>query len=282
MLSHSEIQPQTQKETPSSPYRSRRKLRTPWPIRLLSLCLLGIALFSSWKLISLKITDQEGVSAYQDLILQSTLSQKLRSMIIEKKGGESATISVNLKEIDFDSLQATNPDVVGWLELEGTIIDYPLVQGTDNSYYLTHLLDGTYHRFGTLFLDAGNAGDFTDTNTIIYGHHIKAGDMFCILKYYRNQSYYDEHPYFILYTPDATYRIDLFAGCLIDGTKGLPLTFSDKASYQEYLNTLTANSTFVSDIEMTTDDQMISLYTCAYDFTNAKYVVFGKLVKLDL
>lgn len=247
-----------------------------WICNVLIVVFLCIAAFCAYQIITQLLTQKEGEETYTEL--QDLAGDETEEVVVEDEEGEETTYT--LRTIDFDALKAVNEDVVAWLELEGTIIDYPVVQGTDNTYYLKHLLDGSYHYFGTLFVDYQNSAGFTDANTVIYGHQIKAGDMFHILKYYRDQDYYDEHPYFMLYTPEVTYRLDLFAGCLIDGDDGVPLTFSSDEEFLAYFNAKIAASTFTSDVTITADDRVVTLYTCAYDFDGARYVVYGKLVPL--
>ena len=128
-------------------------------------------------------------------------------------------VKIQMKSIDFEELWALNEDVVAWLELPGTIINYPVAQGKDNNEYLRTLLDGTHHRFGTLFIDYRNEKDFSDENTIIYGHNIKAGDMFSILKNYREQSYYDA----VSYTHLDVYKRQMgyIAAAAVTGMSGI-------------------------------------------------------------
>ena len=94
---------------------------------------------------------------------------------------ETGASSISLPTVDFESLLAQGPDVKAWLELPGTVIQYPVAQGEDNSYYLKHLYDGTANKVGCLFIDYENAEDFSDNNTIIYGHNMRDGSMFSTL-----------------------------------------------------------------------------------------------------
>ena len=113
--------------------------------------------------------------------------------------------------VDFESLLAQGPDVKAWLELPGTVIQYPVAQGEDNSYYLKHLYDGTANKVGCLFIDYENAEDFSDNNTIIYGHNMRDGSMFSTLVEYKAQAYYDEHPEMYLVTPEGGYVVEVFS-----------------------------------------------------------------------
>lgn len=167
-------------------------------VMLVCLCVGG---YSLYQIISLKSEDRRGEDTYQEVASKASGENLREGTVTLQKEDQEETETLILQDIDFEALWEINKDVIAWIELPGTIINYPIVQGEDNEQYLRHLLDGSYHRFGTLFIDYRNAPDFTNDNTIVYGHHIKAGDMFCLLEEYREQSYYDEHPYFLLYTP---------------------------------------------------------------------------------
>ena len=107
-----------------------------------------------------------------------------------------------LLSVDFDTLQSVNPDIQAWLYMSGSSIHYPVLQAEDNSTYLYRLADGSANAHGSLFIDCRNAGDFSDWNTLIYGHNMKDGSMFGGLKKYRKQAYYDVHPEMTLFTPE--------------------------------------------------------------------------------
>ena len=115
-------------------------------------------------------------------------------------------------QVDFDSLRAVNPEIVAWLSIDDTNIDYPVVQHSDNDYYLHHLFTGEWNSSGCLFMDCNNLADFSDLHTIIYGHHMDNGSMFQNLMGYKGQSFYDEHPTAQLFTPGGTYTVEFFAG----------------------------------------------------------------------
>ena len=114
--------------------------------------------------------------------------------------------------IDFGALAAVNGDLAGWLRIEETAVDYPLVQGADNDHYLNHLFDGTANKSGAIFIDSRNDRNFEDQNTLIYGHHMRDGSMFASLVNYKEQAYYDEYPVMLLFTPGGNYLVEFFAG----------------------------------------------------------------------
>lgn len=105
--------------------------------------------------------------------------------------------------VDFAALQEINPDVVAWIRIPG-VLEYPVVRGEDNSYYLNHTVQKTYNIAGSIFLDYRNERDFSDSKNIIYGHNMKDGSMFHVLRNYRNVAFFREHTEMELYLPDGT------------------------------------------------------------------------------
>lgn len=106
-------------------------------------------------------------------------------------------------------LKAKYPDMVGWIKIEGTDIDFPVVQGKDNDFYLNHTYKGEYHPFGEVFMDKDDKPDYSDQNTVLYGHNVRSGHVFHDLEQYKKQSFRDAHPYIGIDTVDGkkTYEI---------------------------------------------------------------------------
>lgn len=182
-------------------------------------------------------------------------------------------------QVDFEALRAVNPDVIGWIYCEGTVINYPVVQGEDNSYYLHHAYTGAYSASASIFAECSNRRDFQDANTILYGHHMRDGSMFAGLEYFREQDYYEAHPVMWLLTPEGNYKIELFSGYT---------TAADSDAYRiydvpgdaldEYIRERLALSDFRADGDFIGADKIVTLSTCAYVFNNARYVVHGVLI----
>ena len=188
---------------------------------------------------------------------------------------EKAPISV-----DFNLLRIDCDDVVGWLYSEGTQINYPVVQWQDNQYYLHRLLDGSYSDNGSLFLDFRNASDFSDFNSVIYGHHMKSGAMFGELSRYKTQDYYDEHPVMYLLTQKQNYRLDIAAGFVTDAEADLYRVKTDEADKQQFIADALEHSDFVSGVELSADDRLVVLSTCDYTAYDSRFVVIAKLVPI--
>lgn len=178
--------------------------------------------------------------------------------------------------VDFAGLTSKYPDVVGYIYSAYTGINYPIVQSSSNDYYLNHDLDGNANNNGSIFVEHLNASDFSDQNTIIYGHNMKSGLMFAHLTNYKNQSYYNAHPYFYIYTPTQNYKLNLYAGFVCehdDEVYSLSLS-------QSQLEAMPAKSTFKSNIGTPTGN-VVTLSTCSYEFDDARYVVVGELVPIS-
>lgn len=184
-----------------------------------------------------------------------------------------------MQDINLDLAKQLNSDITAWLYCPDTVIDYPVCHGDDNSYYLTHLADGTYNRNGCLFVDCKNSSDFSDNNTIIYGHHMASGKMFASLIKYKDQDYYEEHPIIYLTTEEGNYKIELFSGYVTEiGSSAYTMNFCTAKERTEWLKEISNKSDFTANaMTISSKDRIITLSTCAYDFQNARYVVHGKL-----
>ncbi len=200
----------------------------------------------------------------------------------DKTAGQMDPRTYSPVTVDFAALQKDFPDIRGWLYAPGTEINYPVVQGRDNDFYLHRLMDGEDNAGGTLFMDYRNNADFSSKHTFIYGHHMKDGSMFAAIVNYANQAYYDEHPYLFLNTPNGNYRLDVVAGFVtLDDSRAYLLDFKSRAEFEEWYELMSSFSDFTSDVSFGPDDLIVTLSTCTYDYDNARYVLMTKLVPLD-
>ncbi len=178
--------------------------------------------------------------------------------------------------VDFDSLRAINPDCIGWIYSPNTSINYPIAQGTDNSYYLDHMYNGAANACGAIFMDYLNQNDFTDHNSILYGHHMKNGSMFAGLAGYAQQDYYDAHPALWIITPGEAHRVNLFAGFVTDAESDVwQVSFANDDDFQKWLDSVCRKSYFKSDIVPTVNDHIVTLATCSYETATSRFVVMG-------
>ena len=268
--------------------RKRNKL-TVLAAVLLILLGLGTAAFYGWQIYSTEQEYKEGDDAY-DLISQLATANPDKENVEPGEIPAPPVQEENLQEleennvpiIDLEAVQDINEEIACWLYSPDTVIDYPVCQGEDNEYYLYHLADGTYNRNGCLFVDYRNAFDFSDPNTLIYGHHMASGSMFASLINYADQSYYDLHPAMYLTVNGRMYRMEIFSGYTTSmDSSAYELNFSTDHELAEWLREISAKSDFrPRGITLSTDDRIVTLSTCAYSFQDARYVVHGRLVAL--
>ncbi len=190
--------------------------------------------------------------------------------------GETVPIQVN-----FEYLHGINEDVAGWIYCEDTPISYPFVQSPDNSYYLKRLLDGTENPSGSLFLDFRNQFDMSDWNSVIYGHNMGDGSMFACLNEYKKQEYYDAHPVMYLLTPEKQYKVELVAGILSRADASFYDFPVPEERREEVVRDWLEASTFETSVQIQPDDRFVTLSTCSYEFSDARYVVIGVLREIE-
>ncbi len=169
--------------------------------------------------------------------------------------------------IDFEYLKNINSDVVGWIVMEGTQVNYPIVQGSNNSYYLNHSYDKKYSALGSIFMDYSSSLDFSDKNTFVYGHHTRNGSMFGEIKKYMKKEFYNEHPYFYLYTPEGNYIAEIFSVYTADAlSDSYNQSFSSLEEYESYIDKINNKSKYNTDIVVDYEtDRIISLYSCSHE-----------------
>ena len=179
--------------------------------------------------------------------------------------------------MDFTRLKNINKDVCAWLQGQGNIVNYPVVQGSDNSYYLKHLIDGSYNSNGTLFVHAQNHF-LQDDITYIFGHHMYGGAMFGSLKKYDSSQYYWSHSDFKLYTPNKTYTLRIYAVFYGTGSDQITFNFSNEASFNKAMANYAARSLHTPQVNVSYGDKLVCLATCAYQVTDGRYFVLCKVM----
>lgn len=184
-------------------------------------------------------------------------------------------------QIDFDALRQDSPDVVGWIYCPDTVLNYPVVQGQDNDFYLRHLADQTYNYSGSIFVDSRNAGDFSDFHTIVYGHNMRNGSMFSVLEEFRDPEFRKAHPVMYLLTPEQDYKLEIMAGILTDGNSPLYTRPGTQEAFHAFVEQFWKEADFAAEVDPSNVEKTVCLSTCAYDFEEARYLVLGSLVPID-
>ena len=183
--------------------------------------------------------------------------------------------------VNFDYLHGINEDVAGWIYCEDTLISYPFLQSPDNDYYLYRLVDGTQNPSGSLFLDFRNQFDMSDWNSVIYGHNMHDGTMFASLNEYKKQEYYDAHPVMYLLTPEKQYKVELVAGILARADASFYDFPVPEDRREAVVRGWLEDSTFETKVQIQPDDRFVTLSTCSYEFSDARYVVIGVLREIE-
>ena len=156
---------------------------------------------------------------------------------------------------------------MGWIQVSGIdVINYPVVHYTDGSYYLNHSWDGQSSRYGAIFMETANSGDFSDCYTLIYGHNMKDGSMFGGLKKYRDQSFYEEHGGTItLCLPGETRTYQIFSVHIADADDEGVYTvgFAHDEIFGSFLDALKQRSIYDTGVSVSAEDNVITLSTCS-------------------
>lgn len=181
--------------------------------------------------------------------------------------------------VDFDELKRINPDTIGWIRFypEPSIINYPIVQTTDNEKYLHKTFSENDNTLGTIFLNTSNNADFNDRNSIIYGHRMKDGSMFRKLDEYKDKSFWEANPYFYIYTPDGREIVyHIYSAATVKDTDDVYLTgFESDEAYQSYLDMTKRIAIYDTGVEVTTADSVVTLSTCTSASDEHRFVVIG-------
>lgn len=180
-------------------------------------------------------------------------------------------------------LMKINPDVCAWLTIDGTSIDYPVVQGDDNFEYLNTDVRGDFSLSGSVFLDCRNARGFTDSYSLVYGHHMEGGAMFGTLDSFVEEGFFDEHAEGLLFLPDRALGIEVFALVKTDAYDEQFFNPGDlqEAEMEALVERVKGDAMRFRDIGIDRSDKIIALSTCADAGTAGRTVVLGRLSELE-
>ncbi len=186
--------------------------------------------------------------------------------------------------IDFAALQEKNPDTVAWIKVPGTVIDYPVMRsGTDReeNFYLDHNSEGKSHVAGAIYMQKINDADFSDPNTVLYGHDMRNGSMFAGLHRYKKKDFFDEHRTITVYTPEHILTYEIYSAFVYDNRHILnSFNFYNKDDYAAFLKQ-TLNPTSMTKqvregVSVTTNARILTLSTCT-GISTQRYLVVGVL-----
>ena len=215
---------------------------------------------------------------------------QIEEMAVTERDADSAEVagpSAQIKppiEVDFDKLKSVNEDVVGWIYVDALPdISYPIVKGKDNQTYLHQTYEKNYNFAGTIFVDYENSGDFSDCNTLVYGHNMKNGSMFGHLKKFReNDKLYKQDKYFWILTPERNYRYEIITAYTTGVNSDTYTLFKGPGEeFEKYLETIKGYSEIqTDDTDLTIKDRIVTLSTCTGN-ESTRFVVQGKRVDAE-
>ena len=276
---------------------------------LLLIAAVGVFAYSAWKLYGFYLDYEEGTDEYEELgaryslpeLEEETDEDGLRVLsdisglndpdtLEEKLKGVSVTELVENKlkkklpkmknPIDFEGLGEINPEVIAWLKVEGIDASYPVAQGPDNDFYLHRTFEKMDNFAGCIFLDAETSSDFTDQNSVIYGHNMKNGSMFGKLKQYKDQALYDEYPYFWIFAKNFIYQYRIFSAMETNSSNDLyKIRHYTEEDFEELLSNMHTHSLIDTGVTAGSKDRIVTLSTCTAN-SSVRFIVAGKLEQI--
>ena len=254
--------------------------------KLLFFMALAVFCFSAYQLFTIYKGYKAGVDEYSSVAHQTVVKTTEHLIAKEQKVTEDGQLlaaedpDYQPPQVDFDELRQMNSDVIGWIEVEAIPeISYPIVQGKDNEYYLHRTFKKADNFAGSIFVDYTNSGDFTDCNTIIYGHNMKNGFMFGKLKRLCENEKYKDSRYLWICTPEGKYRYEIFSMqyARVDSETYTMYSEHDDA-FGGYLERMAAKSQVDMNTQnLTKDDYIVTLSTCTSD-DDVRFVVQARWV----
>ena len=239
----------------------------------------GIFAFAAFNLFHIYTEYKKGSDEY-NAIAEMAVTEKKPDQ--ESTGGSISQGTVlSPMTIDFNALKAVNDDVIGWIYIEALDgVNYPIVRGVDNSYYLHRTYQRNYNFSGTIFSDYQNHDDFNDCNTIVYGHNMKNGSMFGLLRRFSTSGEtYQKSKYFWIFTPDADYRYEIISAYTTGVVSDTYTLFKGPGKeFTDWMQTQVSHSEIsTTPGELGVSDKIVTLSTCTGD-DSTRYVVQGKRI----
>lgn len=184
--------------------------------------------------------------------------------------------------IDFSGLKEVNRDVAAWVAIPALpATSFPVIWCGDDETYLHKGWEGDYNWYGSIFLEGMNNPDFGDLHAIIYGHNMLDGTMFGTLEAFKEEEFYRQNsPYVIIYTPNHVMLYEIFSVEYTEGTDEdvYNVVFADDAEYAAFVAELKSRSLYDTGVEVSEEDQVLTVSTCAYIFDDARFVLHAKQV----
>lgn len=250
---------------------------------LLVICI-AVFCYSAYKLIKIGLETYKSKKENEKVsdIFHGTTAAPAKSITPANSEEPTPIPTPETLEEKFARLTSINEDIKAWINVANTNIDYAVVQALDNDYYLRRSIYKKYSYPGSIFMDYRcSIWDESQKNIIIYGHNMKSGSMFHQLEKFKKKKFFkDENNIITLYTSEGTITARVFSAYITDTNFNyLYVSFPDDEGYKEFLDSIIEKSMFPSSVNVATEDRIITLSTCDYDFDDARLVIHAKIIK---
>lgn len=204
----------------------------------------------------------------------------LQDLYADHSESKEPTVNKKLRDERFDELKGMNEDYVGWITIEDSKINYPVVKGRDNNYYLTHNFYKEHDFVGAIFMDYRNSGTELDQQTVIYGHYMKDNSMFGQLKKYLDSEFYKKRKTIQTDFQGSTYEWEIFSIYVSDDSD--PLEVESVDSYLDYITSLKERSLYSTETNVGEEDRILTLSTCTNEVETERMIVHAKLINKEV
>lgn len=254
---------------------------------IIVICIIVIGI-SGWNIYGILSNYEEGKNEYEQIRESVKVTETVKELPITEtpycykdnflvNGYALDSIIAKKYVLDFPTLLSRNAGVKGWISIDGTNIDYPIVQGDTNDEYLRHTIDHTFNNAGSIFLDYQVRHPFEEFNTIIYGHNQRNGMMFHDLVKYKEEEFYKEHPYIEISTPGKTYVYQVCSAYITNSSSDTYLLEGYQSfNAQAFLDQMQKSALYETGAIMTLKDQFLTLSTCTNNEEEERMIVQAK------
>lgn len=263
--------------------RTRQTVFTVLRICVIVLCA-GVFCYSAFQLAKYGLMTLKEKKTEQDLLqyrppiedVSSTAERDgTQALPGEPPSADSEEKQESPKYTGLAALQQQNPEIIGWISIPDSRVEYPVLQTGDNAFYLTHNLYRQPLASGSVFMDY-RCNFETDFQTILYGHHMKNGTMFADIRACRNEAFFRSHLTGYYTTPQRQYRLEFFAFLVVDASAPIfTVSFEDAAAREALLRYIDETAMYRTELAVTADAHLFSLSTCTYEFDDARAVLVG-------
>ena len=259
----------------------KKSQKRGWIHKLIIMVLVVVAGVSGGQFLKIYIEDyraqREDEKLVQMISQEETPSQESTEESREEMPEETAKQQEPpyISPIDFEKLAEMNPDVVAWIRIPDTNIDYPIVQSSNNDEYLYKSFEGEESKAGSIFLDFESQSNLRGYNNIIYGHNMKSGFMFKDINRFKDEEYFKEHQYFEIYTPRETIHLKAVSCYYIKNTPEVSRTdFRNKEAFDDFVQRMLEPCAYAEFPEKEISG-LYTLVTCSYEVDDGRTVLFA-------